>query len=108
MRFHAQADVVDLGESVDELVTRDGLAVDLDALGRFDQVRRRVESGAKAGGTSGGFDHGAGGSFAVGAGDVDCAQTVLGVAQSSERFGDVLKAEFGGFDFVAEGVEVLY
>ena len=82
MRLHAHADVVDLGESLDELVTRDGLAVDLDALGRLDQVRRRVESGAKAGGTSGGFDHGAGGAFAVGAGDVYGAKDVLRVAES--------------------------
>ena len=84
-----------------------GCAVDADALGGFGEVRRGEQAGAAAGGAQGGFDHGAGGAFAVGAGDVHEAEPVLRAAQRLEDGADALQTEFGGLDLVAERVEEL-
>ena len=70
-------------------------------------MRRSEEAGAEAGGAQGRFDHGAGGAFAIGAGDVHEAEPVLRAAQGFEHGADALQAEFGGLDLVAERVEEL-
>jgi hypothetical protein len=107
MGFHTQSDFVDLCERFDKLIAGDRLAVDLDALSRLDEVRGCVEAGAETGDPGGGFNHGAGGSFAVGSRYVDCVETILRIPEGLEGFGYVFKAELGGFDFIAERVEVL-
>ena len=90
-----------------ELRGGDRAAIDADALGRLDQMRRGEQAGAQAGGAQPGFDHGAGGAFAVGAGDVHDARQAFGIAERLEQRGDALQAELGGLDFVAERVEEL-
>ena len=81
------------------------LAGDVDALGGFHQVRRSVESRANACGAQSGLDHGAGGTLAVGSGDVNPAARALRIAEGIEQTRDALQAEFGGLDFVAERVQ---
>ena len=71
------------GERFGELSFADWLPGDLDAFGGFIQVRRCVEPGANAGGAQSGLDHGAGGPFPVGAGDVHEAAGAMRVAQAS-------------------------
>src|SRR5205085_11510401 len=89
-----------------ELLGRDRLARDVEALGWFDKVWGRVETGAHATGTETGFDHGAGGSFAVGAGDMHEMTGLVWIAKRFKEECDAIQAEFGGVDLVAQGVEV--
>ena len=55
------------------------LAVQPDALVETHQVGRGEESGGVSGGPQAGLDHGGGRAFAVGAGDVDDAEALLGI-----------------------------
>ena len=82
-------------------------AVDLDALGRLDQMRRSEQAGANARGAQSRLDHGAGRAFAVGPGDVHHAKRALGIPQRLEHGADPLQAQLGGLDFVAQSVEEL-
>ena len=94
-------------ESVSEAIGGDGGAIDADALGGFGQVRGSEEAGAEAGSAEGRFDHGAGGAFAIGSGDMHEAEPVLRAAQGLEHGADALQAQFGGLDLVAERIEEL-
>src|ERR1044071_6610286 len=67
-----------------------------DALGGLGEMRRSEQAGAAAGGSQSGFDHRAGGAFAIGAGDVDRADAVLGAAERFKHGGDAIEAELGG------------
>ena len=69
---------------------------------------RGVESGANACGAESGVDHGAGGTFPVGAGDVDHAIGTLGIAEVGEYGLNALQAELSGEDFVAQGKEKMF
>ncbi len=66
------------------------LAIYLDALARIEQMRRRIESGPKPGHAQRGGHHGAGGTFAVGAGDVDKPANTVRAAESGKEGLDVL------------------
>ena len=85
-----------------------GHSVDLDSFGRLDEMGRGVQSGANACGAESGVDHGAGGTFSVGAGDVDHAIGTLGIAEVGEYGLNALQAEFSGEDFVAQGKEKMF
>ncbi len=92
---------MDLGEGGGEIGDRDGLAVDADAFGGFDEMGRGVDAGADAGGAEGAFEHGADGALAVGAGDVDGAKGAVGQGEGGEEGLDEFEAEFDGFELVA-------
>ena len=72
-------------EDLGELISRNGLAGDLNALGRFGEVRRGVEAGVVSPGAQSGFDHGAGRAFAVGPGDMYEAPSKLRIAQACKQ-----------------------
>src|ERR1051326_3268782 len=105
---HALHRGVNLLEGGSEASGGNGPAVDLDALGGLGEMRRSEQAGAAAGGSQSGFDHRAGGAFAIGAGDVDRADAVLGAAERFKHGGDAIEAELGGLDFVAERVKKAY
>lgn len=71
------------GDEAGDFGFGDELAIDLDAFGEGDEVRRGVEAGFVAGVAVDRFEHGAGGAFAIGAGDVDEFEFVLRVANSA-------------------------
>ena len=92
-------------EGVGEALRGDRPAIDLDALGGLGEVGRGEETGAPPRGAQSGFDHGAGGTFSIGARDVNEAGAVLRAAERVEYLRDAFEAEFGGLDFVAQRVE---
>jgi len=59
------------------------------------EVRRREQAGAVAGLAQHGGQHGGGGTFAFGAGDVNDAQSVLRIAQAGEQAAHAVKFEVG-------------
>jgi hypothetical protein len=88
-----------------KLTGRHVAPVDSNALGRFEQVWRRVQPGANARSAQRGFDHRASGSFSVGARDVHHTKRALGIPQRGQHTLDSLQAELGGLDLVAERVQ---
>ena len=83
------------GKGVGKLGATDWLAADLDPLGGLDEVRGGVQAGLHAGCADSGFDQGAGGAFAVGAGDVDDGRLGVGKAHGLPHDANLLQAEFG-------------
>ena len=67
------------------VIGSDGLAGDPNALGGFDQVRRRIKPGANARGPQSGFNHRAGGTLPVGSRDVNEAAGTMRVAECAEQ-----------------------
>ena len=96
---------MDLVERFGELGFRDGNAVQLDALGGADQMRRRVEAGAYACHAQTAFDHGAGRPFTVGAGYVDKLRAPMRIPERFEQRADGFETELRGLQFIAERVE---
>src|ERR1700751_76459 len=88
--------LVDHVEGPCELVWGNRQPCDLYPLGWFDQVWGGIESGVDAFGAQAGFNHRAGGAFAVCAGDVNGSVRALGVAQGLKQSGDSLQTELGG------------
>jgi len=62
---------------------------------------RSVGSRAISGGAQSGFDHCAGGAFAVGARHVYDAAGSLRMAQRCEQYADAVEAQLGSLDLVA-------
>ncbi len=85
---------------------------DADAFVDAHQVRRGVQAGAQAGGFQDAGQHGGGGAFAVGAGDVDGAELLVRIAEMRGEGADVCEVEFGGAgvlgrgQFAAQGEEI--
>ena len=100
-------DFMNASECVDELLSCDWLAVNLNPLGWFDQVRRRVQARPQSGRSGGGLDHRASRPFAVGTGNMNRSERILGIPERVQRFGNVLQPEFEGLDLVTERVKVL-
>ncbi len=75
----------DLGHAGGEVVGRDGLAVDLDALGEAMEVGAGVEAGGDAGGPQQRGDHGGDAAFALAAGDVDGGAAEVRVVELFEQ-----------------------
>ena len=69
------------------------MAIDLDALAKGHQVRRGEQADAQAGGPIDALQHGASGTFAVGAGDVDKPEPVLRIARQRSQLERVSQAE---------------
>src|SRR5712691_108236 len=95
-------------EGPPKLLVRHGDAVDTDALGGFDQVRRGEQTGMDPRGAQTRLDHGASGTFAVGAGHMHGAERALRVAERVEHRADPVQSQLGGLDFVTERVEKAY
>src|SRR4029079_16730136 len=68
-------------------------AIDHEALGEVDQMRRGVACRAVAPGAQRGIDHRRYRALAVGAGDMDRAECALGVAEPGDERGNVVEAE---------------
>ena len=84
-----------MGDEAGDFGFGNELAIDLDAFGEGDEVRRGEQPDAQAGRAIDAFEHGAGGTFAVGAGDVDEFEFVLGAAGKFGEFEGAFEARFG-------------
>ena len=73
----------------------DHLPVDLKALAELEDKGGDISPHPVSGGLQGGGHHGGGGALAVGAGDMDAAQPVLGVAQPAHQLPHPREAGFG-------------
>ena len=81
-------------DEADDVVPGDELSVDLDAFAEADQVRRGEQTGAQSGGAVNGLEHGAGRTFAVGAGHVDEPELAVGMAGEFGQAQGVLESQF--------------
>ena len=88
-----------------QLVIGDHLAVDLHPLVEAENIRRGIQSRPIPGLPQYGGHHGAGGAFAVGAGDVDELQRPLRMAHLVQQGADARKA--GDAAFPADGVDIV-
>src|ERR1700733_8421845 len=81
------------------------LAIDLYSLAGIKQVRRRIKAGPETGDAQRGGHHGAGGAFAIGAGDMDEATDFMGAAESGQEGLDPRKIPLDCFQLGTQGVE---
>src|SRR5215471_13459592 len=93
-------------ERARELLTGDRRTVNADALNGLYQVRGSIESRADARGAQSPFDHGAGGTLAVGAGDVNGPEGLLWIAEPVKQSADAIESQLGGLHLIAKGVQV--
>ena len=85
------------GGNSPQIVPGNLLTVNLHPLGKAVQVGGGVQSGAVTGGFQNSGGHGGGAAFAVGSGDVDGFQGMLGIAQGVQQGGDPAQARGGAF-----------
>src|SRR5580658_3157735 len=88
-----------------ELIFCNRLSADLDALGGFYQMRRRIEAGAHPGNPQAGLNHGAGGTLPVSPGHVNEAALAMRAAQRFQQSCNSVQSELRGLNLVSERVE---
>ena len=92
-------------DETDDVGFRNELAIDLNTFTEGDEMGRGEETYTETGSPIDALQHGAGGTFAVGAGDMDEAQLMMGIAGEFSKFERVGKTELGSEP--SEGVEEL-
>jgi hypothetical protein len=97
--------LVDLVEGIAELLRGDLSAIDADALGGLDEMRRGVEAGPDAGGAKRAIEEGACGALAVRAGDMDETQRLLRGAKAREEALNAVETQLDGLVLIAERVQ---
>ena len=93
MRFPLADEIANGGEAARHFGFADHDAVRLDALAKGDEVRGGEEPGGVAAGAGDGIDHGADGTFAVCARDVDDALFWRRYLERVEETADIIEAE---------------
>src|SRR5947207_7098574 len=78
-----------------DIALRNKLAIHLNSFRERNQVRRRKKPGAQAGRAINAFEHRAGRTFAVGAGDMDKAKFFVWISRQRGEFESILQAEPG-------------
>src|SRR5712691_4855476 len=105
---------LDASEGFGKSFLADLPAIDENALVDLHEMRRSVQSGAKAGVAEDGFEESRGRAFAVGAGNMRAGVSAIGAAQAFGKHGDVFKVELcgrglrGRSQFPAEGKQVTH
>src|ERR1700722_6515866 len=82
------------GPSRSKIFVGDIFTVDADAFVNSLKMRRRVKSGAQAGGAQNGFEHRRGRTFSVSSGDVHARDVQMRIAESGRDDRDIFQAEF--------------
>src|SRR5229473_560545 len=82
---------LDASESFGKGFLADLPAIDENTLVDLHEMRRSVQSGAKAGVAEDGFEESRGRAFAVGAGNMRAGVSAIGAAQAFGKHGDVFK-----------------
>ena len=93
----------DAVEGGGEIGVGDVSAVDADALVDALEVRRGIKTSAQAGSAKDGVEKSGGGTFAVGAGNMDTGHSAVGIAESFCEDGDVAQVEFLGAGVAGRG-----
>ena len=96
MVFHAVCEMPDAFRDSRQFLAGDVLAVHLYAFAEVLNIRRGIEPGTVARCPQDGIQHGAGGTFAVAAGNVDKLEMFLGTVQRVQEFHGSVEAEAGG------------
>ena len=84
-----------LFDEADDVSFGNEFAIDLNAFAKGDEVRGGEEADAESRCAIDAFEHGTGGTFAIGAGDVYEAKLVMRIAGEFGQLERVCKAKFG-------------